>query len=104
MSPKEIKEKLNKDKYIKLKGGFYRIFQANESTIESSALLEQLKDEGKYNYWIATYDFKSKNPEFLVSNEVLPIYGNSEKYITKWFYKDYDIALRTALRDLKNIL
>jgi len=50
MTPKQIKEKLKTDGFIKLRSGYYRIVQANEETIESQALLQQLKDEGKYKF------------------------------------------------------
>ena len=48
MTPKQIKEKLKTDGFIKLRSGYYRIVQVNEETIESQALLQQLKDEGKF--------------------------------------------------------
>ena len=104
MTPKQIKEKLKTDGFIKLRSGYYRIVQANEETIESQALLQQLKDEGKCNYWISTYDFKTKTTTAPLPNVVLPICGDPDKYVTKWFYKDFDTALNQALKDLKTML
>lgn len=104
MIPTKIKEKLTNDGFIKLRSGYYRIVKANEETIESKALLQQLKDEGKYNYWISVYDYETKSTNAPMPNEVLPIFGNPDKYITKWFYKDFDSALNQALKDLKTIL
>ena len=98
MTPKQIKEKLKTDGFIKLRSGYYRLVQANEETIESQALLQQLKDEGKYNYWISTYDFKTKTTTAPLPNVVLPI------CVTKWFYKDFDTALNQAVKDLKIML
>ena len=104
MTPKQIKEKLKTDGFIKLRSGYYRLVQANEETIESQALLQQLKDEGKYNYWISAYDYKTKTSDAPIPNEVLPIFGDLDKYVTKWFYKDFDTALNQALKDLKTML
>lgn len=104
MTPKEIKEQLTTDGFIKLRSGYYRLVQANEETIENKALLQQLKEEGKYNYWISVYDFKTKTTTAPLPNVVLPICGDLDKYVTKWFYKDFDTALRQALKDLKTML
>ena len=52
MTPREIKKKLKTDGFIKLRLGYYRLVQANEETIDNDRLLKQLKEEGKYNYWI----------------------------------------------------
>lgn len=104
MTPKQIKEKLKTDGFIKLRSGYYRIVQANEETIESQALLQQLKDEGKYNYWISTYDFKTKTTTAPLPNVVLPICGDPDKYVTKWFYSDKERAMREAVKRLKNLL
>ena len=57
MTPKQIKEKLKTDGFIKLRSGYYRLVQANEETIESQALLQQLKDEGNYLWF--NQQFKS---------------------------------------------
>ena len=44
MTPKEIKALLNSQQYVKVgSDSFFRIAQANEKTIASKALLEQLK-------------------------------------------------------------
>lgn len=104
MTQTKIKEKLTNDGFIKLRSGYYRIVKANEETIESKALLQQLKDEDKYNYWISAYDYETKSTNAPMPNEVLPVFGDPDKYITKWFYKDFDSALNQALKDLKTIL
>lgn len=104
MTSKQIKEKLKTDGFIKLRSGYYRLVQANEKTIASKALLEQLKAEGKYNYWFTAYDFKSKTPDEPILSEVLPVFGDPNKYVTKWFYSDKERAMREAVKRLKNLL
>lgn len=104
MTPKQIKEKLKTDGFIKLSRGYYRLVQANEETIDNPRLLKQLKEEGKYNYWISVYDFKTKTTTAPLSTVVLPICGDPNKYITKWFYKDFNAALKQAVKELKEML
>lgn len=104
MTPKQIKEKLKTDGFIKLSRGYYRLVQANEETIDNPRLLKQLKEEGKYNYWISVYDFKTKTTTEPLPTVVLSICGDPDKYITKWFYKDYNTALKQAVKELKEML
>lgn len=104
MIPREIKKKLKTDGFIKLRLGYYRLVQANEETIDNPRLLKQLKEEGKYNYWISVYDFKTKTTTAPLPTVVLPILGGKDKYITKWFYKDYKAALKQAVDELKSML
>ena len=105
MTPKEIKALLNAQQYVEVgNDSFFRIAQANEKTIASKALLEQLKAEGKYNYWFTAYDFKSKTPDEPILSEVLPVFGDPNKYVTKWFYYDKEQAMREAVRRLKKLL
>lgn len=40
MTPKQIKEKLKTDGFIKLRLGYYRLVQANEETIDNPRLLK----------------------------------------------------------------
>ena len=104
MTPKEIKALLNSQQYVQLGNDFFRIAQANEETIASTALLEQLKEEGKYTSWFTAYDFKSKTPYEPILSEVLPVFGDPDKYVTKWFYSDKEQAMREAVRRLKKLL
>lgn len=105
MTPKEIKALLNAQQYVEVgNDSFFRIAQANEKTIASKALLEQLKAEGKYNYWFTAYDFKSKTPDDPILSEVLPVFGDPNKYVTKWFYYDKEQAMCEAVRRLKKLL
>lgn len=104
MTPREIKKKLKTDGFIKLRLGYYRLVQANEETIDNPRLLKQLKEEGKYNYWISVYDFKTKTTTASLPTVVLPICGDPNKYITKWFYKDFNTALKQAVKELKEML
>lgn len=80
------------------------LVQANEETIDNPRLLKQLKEEGKYNYWISVYDFKTKTTTAPLPTVVLPICDDPNKYITKWFYKDFNTALKQAVKELKEML
>lgn len=83
---------------------FSELLKQMKKTIASKALLEQLKAEGKYNYWFTAYDFKSKTPDEPILSEVLPVFGDPNKYVTKWFYYDKEQAMREAVRRLKTLL
>ena len=59
MTPKEIKALLNSQQYVEVgSDSFFRIAQANEKTIASKALLEQLKAEGK-NYKVGQFPMRA---------------------------------------------
>ena len=96
MTPRQIKQQLKTDGFIKLRRGYYRLVQANEETVDNP--------RGKYNYWISVYDFKTKTTTEPLPTVVLPICGDPDKYITKWFYKDYNTALKQAVKELKEML
>lgn len=70
----------------------------------SKELQTKYKEEGKYNYWISVYDFKTKTTTAPLPTVVLPICGDPNKYITKWFYKDFNTALKQAVKELKEML
>lgn len=70
----------------------------------SNELQTKYKEEGKYNYWFTAYDFKSKTPYEPILSEVLPVFGDPDKYVTKWFYSDKEQAMREAVRRLKKLL
>ena len=57
-------------------------------------LIDQLKDEGKYGYYVsfcATDDIDSCR--------YLPIYGSSDRYVTKWLYASPEDCVNHDLRD-----
>lgn len=62
----------------------------------SSKLITQLKDEGKYNSWIGFIEYKN---QVSYSTQMLPIYGNSKNYVTKWFTNTPEEAIDQCLRD-----
>lgn len=60
----------------------------------SEKLEQQLKQEGKYGWYITVF---SSNPE--TSEMDLPIFGDSNKFVTKWLFSDYEDAVQQDLRD-----
>lgn len=76
---------------------FYVVTQVNDSTFDNlpDQLKEQLKSEGKTNYYVA---FITSN-RIPFSIDILPIYGSADKFVTKWFYYDMDEAIQSDLRD-----
>ena len=68
--------------------------------IVSSELLKQMKKQSLAKH----YDFKSKTPNEPILSEVLPVFGDPNKYVTKWFYSDKERAMREAVKRLKNLL
>lgn len=74
------------------------VIQINNENFKdiSPAFKRQLEDEGKYNSWIGFITFE-KQPPYTV--QMLPIYGNSQKYVTKWFTNTADEAIDQCLSD-----
>lgn len=101
-------ELLNKG-FIKIKNeyseGYFRLIQANENTLgqNTEKLLDQLKNEGKYNYWIGVYNFRTESENSPVDIDRLPVYGDPNKFVTKWFTKDKNQAVTNSLRSLKEM-
>jgi hypothetical protein len=58
---------------------------------------EQLKDEGLYNKSYIGFISRSAKPPYTV--RVLPIYGSSSKYETKWFTDSVEKAINRDLND-----
>lgn len=102
MKRSEAKKMYQNDQVVKL-NEFYSsmVILANEETLAEncSGLLEQLKAEGKYNTWIHVV---IPNPTEKVSINYLPVFGNSEKWVTKWFYFDKNEAIKDGLKVMKN--
>ena len=59
---------------------------------------QQLKDEGLYNRCYAS-GFTETEPGKKISTDVLPIFGDSNRYVTKWFTHDMFDAVNRDLRD-----
>jgi hypothetical protein len=76
---------------------FYIVTEINDQNFNdiSPKLKEQLENEGKYGSYIGFVD--SKNTP-LYSVQMLPIYGNSQSYVTKWFTDTAEEAIDNDLR------
>jgi hypothetical protein len=96
---KTFKEMVIKNGSIPLNGGesFYSVVKINKKNFPDmgNGLVKQLKDEGKYNDYIGFISPQSKAP---YSTTYLPIYGSSERYVTKWFTKTKEKAMEGDLR------
>lgn len=62
----------------------------------SPNLQEQLENENKYNSWIGFISYEKQSP---YSVQMLPIYGNSQEYITRWFTNTAEEAIDQCLND-----
>ena len=105
----DAKKELLSKGFIKIKGqynsGYFKLIQANEETLgqNTEKLIEQLKSEGKYNSWIGVYNFRTNSENDPVDIDRLPVYGNPNRYETKWFCQDKNKAVTDSLRTLKQM-
>ena len=60
----------------------------------SEKLEQQLKQEGKYGWYTTCCSSHIDTRE-----QDLPIFGDSNKFVTKWLVRDYGDAVQSDLRD-----
>ena len=60
----------------------------------SEKLEQQLKQEGKYGWYTTCCSSHIETRE-----QDLPIFGDSNKFVTKWLVRDYGDAVQSDLRD-----
>ena len=74
------------------------VTQINDTNFNdiSPKLMEQLKNENKYNLWIGFITSKMQAPYSIQS---LPIFGNSNRYILKHFQNSAENAINDDLND-----
>lgn len=60
------------------------VTQINDKNFKdiSPKFKQQLENEGKYNSWIGFITYNEEGP---YSTNMLPIFGDPNKYVTKWF-------------------
>lgn len=100
------KKELLNNGFVKVdEKNYYKLIQANEFNLDSSceSLLKQLKEDGKYNYYIPVYNFNVQSATDLVHIDRLPVFGDSKKWVTRWFYQSKENAVKKALQGLKEI-
>ena len=86
---------------VKLDGGdtIYTVQKVNDNNIKMPEMLKkQLQDEGLYDNSYIGF-MTSGNSKAPFSSEYLPIYGNSNKYVTKWFSSSVKAAVERDLKD-----
>lgn len=101
MNKQSFKQQVLNKGYINLdKDGecIFVVTQINDDNFKdiSPKLKQQLEDEGKYNSWIGFITFNTQLP---YSVRMLPIYGNSQSYVTKWFTESAEEAINQCLSD-----
>lgn len=102
MTRKEAKQLYLNNQVVQLNDTYFSmIVLANEENFAEncSDLLKQLEQEGKYNTWIHVV---VPDPTQKVSIEYIPVFGNPEKWVTKWFFSNKDEAIKDGLRVMKN--
>lgn len=74
----------------------YKVISLDKDHITdmSEKLEQQLKQECKYGWYITCCSSRMETKEI-----DLPIFGDPNKYVTKWLYKDYEEAVQNDLRD-----
>lgn len=102
MTRKEAQKLYQNNQVIQLNDTYFsKIVLANEENFDEncSGLLKQLKEEGKYNTWIhvVVSDTTKK-----VSIYELSVFGNSEKWVTRWFFSNKNDAIKDGLQVMKN--
>ena len=78
---------------------YYTIILVNDTNIKdmTNKFKSQLIEEGLYNnsyIGIITNKLSSS-----YSMDLLPIYGSSSRYVTKWFASTFEAAIKNSLRD-----
>lgn len=101
LNKQSFKQEVLQNGYITLDkdGGYsFVVAQINEENFSdiTPKLKQQLEEEGKYNWWIGFLTSKVEQPYTV---QLLPIYGDSKKYVTKWFAKTAEEAIEIDLKD-----
>ena len=75
----------------------YVLVPANDEYLKMNDLLKQnLKEDGLYdNSYIGMYIDENEKPPY--STYMLPIYGNKDRYVTKWFRRTKEEAIKDSI-------
>ena len=99
LNKKELLELIKKNKEIYIgEGVYYKVIKATDAEVDLNAKFkEQLISEGLYDSsYVGILTFTpNQKPNMLT----LPIYGSSEKYITKHFSTTVEQAVMKDLND-----
>ena len=82
--------------------GYYFCKILNDDNFDFSKapkLKEQLKQDGMYDRCYASGSVYNIKPGEKISVDVLPIYGDKTKYVTKWFSSNMDDIVKRDLAD-----
>lgn len=94
-------DNIKKQGYIAIDKGelFYNVTLVNDSNFPNMTkkLKAQLLEENLYGTSYIGHIDRSNKPPF--SMETLPIFGNSNKYVTKWFKSSEIEAVNVDLKD-----
>lgn len=106
LDKRSIKQHVLNDGYITIDEDgacIFAVVQINDENFSdiSPMLKQQLEDEGKSNSWIG---FVTSRKQMPYSVQMLPIYGNPKKYVTKWFTDTAEEAIDQCLSDRQMVL
>lgn len=78
---------------------YYVVTEVNDTNFDdmSTKLRDQLETEGLYDNSYIGFLSYSSNPPYTV--QMLPIYGNPNKYVTRWFTDSAKQAIEQDLKD-----
>lgn len=99
LTNKTFKEVVMNDGHIQIEENLvYLVIQINDDNFENinEKFKEQLSEENKYNMWIGFITNELKDKYDIQS---LPIYGDPNKYVTKWFASTPEKAIDSDLRN-----
>jgi hypothetical protein len=101
MDKKELKQILMSKGHVKMDEDgkcVFTVCQINDTNFNDigDALRQQLVDERKYDTWISFIAYTECPP---YSVQMLPIYGNSQKYVTKWFATTKEESIEQGFKD-----
>ena len=96
---KQFKDVVLKDGHVKIDDNLYYIVaRVNEDNFKSfpQKLKEQLVEENKYGNWVGVFG-NSVNEKLEAMQ--LPIYGDPNRFVTKWFVSSPEKAIDNDLKD-----
>ena len=79
---------------------FYVCLPCNTENFELSDLFEkQITSEGKYGYYVSALVYTREQKPY--SQQNLPIYGDPNKYVTKWLFRNIEDVVTHDIKDRK---
>jgi hypothetical protein len=99
---KDVLSYIKEHSFFPLTGGNYSYFivPVDDEHIEMTLeFKEQLENEGYYGRYYVSGIMSSSVAKLPIGMKWLPIYGNSNRFDTKWFSRSYDDCFAKDLKD-----